>query len=176
MNKETLKIYKSSLNKSKLKNAKLYEELGYSAAKLNDDTGKGKMVLNFANLFLVMPKVGLHSYLLKLRQKAKVSKVTGYSFNQIAGDLPELIYSDTEIKCCTFDITYKANIPREKMKKVEIIWGNTHLEALDDLTCLGELKAIIGDLYLSKKNQDQKLEKLQTVTGDTYGNIIQKRK
>ena len=46
-----------------------------------------------------------------------------------------------------------------------MIFGDAHLEALDDMTCLGQIKSVWGNLYISQCANHTGLEELAFVKG-----------
>lgn len=83
------------------------------------------------------------------RKRKKLCAILGCLPEEIAMDVDELAQKRESVKYYGGDFTYKAPIARDWMKNIRIIFGDTHLEALDDMACLGSLKSVYGGVYVS---------------------------
>lgn len=66
------------------------------------------------------------------------------------------------------DFTYGAEVRKEALKNLRGIWGDAHLEALDEMTCLNRLRSVWGSLYVSRCVDLEGLN-VRIVMGDLHG-------
>lgn len=80
-------------------------------------------------------------------KKLYIRRLLKYRLEEIAIDVNDLIKNRERIKCYGNDFTYNAVTDKKYLKNIEIICGDAHFEALDDTSCLGNLKKITGSVY-----------------------------
>lgn len=61
------------------------------------------------------------------------------------------------------DFTYSAGTLKEWLKNIQMIFGDAHLEALDEMACLGNLNSVCGGVYLSRRVDLDRLERLELI-------------
>lgn len=87
---------------------------------------------------------------------------------EIAIDVNEFAQKREHIKYYGGDFTYSAATPKEWLYNIEIIFGDAHLEALDEMSCLSQLKSVWGNLYVSRCTDYTGLKQLAFVKGNIF--------
>lgn len=70
------------------------------------------------------------------------------------------------------DFTYSAATPKEWIKNVQVIFGDAHLEALEEMACLGRLDSVWGSVYVSRCTDLLGLN-LTIIKGDLHGEKLE---
>ena len=53
-------------------------------------------------------------------------------------------------KIAAFEKVSFEQFEKDWMKNIRLIFGDAHLEALDEMSCLNQLKSVWGNLYVSR--------------------------
>lgn len=112
------------------------------------------------------------------KKRQMIAKATGIDEAQIAMDINELEAIRNKkmpVKVFGSDIRYSAQIRKEWLSSIEIIFGDANLQALDNFECLSSLKAIYGNLNLAQC-KDSKVDisplSLEMVYGDIHAEQV----
>lgn len=84
---------------------------------------------------------------------------------EIAMDVNELAQKRERVKYYAGDFTYSAATPKEWLRNIRLIFGDAHLEALNDMSCLCQLKSVCGGIYFSRRADFTGLRQLAFVKG-----------
>lgn len=114
------------------------------------------------------------------KRKKQIAKASGYTEDEIAIDIDEFIQRTRELgstedkeqvpkmRCYGDSIRYSIQTPKEGYRDIETIFGDAHLEALDEVSCLSSLTSVLGSVYFSRCHDLEGL-KLAVVGGDVHG-------
>lgn len=108
------------------------------------------------------------------KKKEALVKATGFDSAEVAIDINELEKTRSKkmpVRVFGDSIRYSAQVRKEWLNGIEIIFGNADLQALDNFECLSSLKAIYGDLNLAQTKDsvvDLSPLQLQMVYGDIH--------
>ncbi len=97
-------------------------------------------------------------------RRNKVAKILGCDKKEVAVDMFSL---NKDTKYLANDITYKANIDKENLRNLKLVFGDAHFEALEDYSYLSSLDMVYGDLYL---RGERTLDDIPTKVA-TYGKV-----
>lgn len=100
------------------------------------------------------------------RKRKKLCAILRCSPEEIAMDVNELAQKREHIKYYGGDFTYSAAVAKGWMKNIRLIFGDAHLEALDETSCLGNLESVWGNVYFSKCTDFTGLKQLAFVNGN----------
>lgn len=106
------------------------------------------------------------------KKKKRLCKLLHCSREEFAMDINKLAEKQAHIKYYGDHFTYSAATPKEWIKNMQIIFGDAHLEALDEMTCLGRLDSVWGSVYVSRCTDLQGLN-LTIVKGDLHGEKLE---
>ena len=101
------------------------------------------------------------------RKKRKLRKLLNCSVDQIVTDINELSKQKEGVTCLGMDFTYDATVDATTLVNVVDIFGDAHLEALKDMSCLANLENVWGCIWLPK-DADISQMKLKVVYGDVH--------
>lgn len=105
------------------------------------------------------------------RKRKRLCAILHCPLEEIAMDINELAQRRGRVKYYGGDFTYSAGTPKEWLKNIQMIFGDAHLEALDEMTCLGNLNSVCGGVYLSRCIDLDRLERLEFIgKGIVYQN------
>lgn len=114
------------------------------------------------------------------KKRKQIAKASGYSSDEIAIDINEFIDNakalrETEdkdklskVRCYGDSIRYTAQTADIGYQDIETIFGDAQFEALEDVSCLANLKNVLGSISFSKC-QDLTGLSLEVVGGDIHG-------
>ncbi len=134
----------------------------------NSDKEGLARVIEIPALYYYSIKAIYSDFLEIKRKKAILSKEFSIPKQEITGDLATFISSNGEYKAYVDDLQYDITTSKKVIKNLEIVWGNLHLEKLDDFSKLESLKIVIGDVYTMKGKNAETLTNITTVTGNIY--------
>lgn len=97
------------------------------------------------------------------RKRKQLCAILHCSADEIAMDINELAKKQERVKYYGGDFTYCAAAPKKWLKNIQMIFGDVHLEALDEMACLGNLNSVCGGVYLSRHIDSAELERLEFV-------------
>ena len=80
-------------------------------------------------------------------RKKHLSRLLNLQKDDVAVDLNDLLKHKEKIRCYGDDFIYNAATDKGYLKNIEVIFGDAHLEALDDIACLGNLRKVMGEIY-----------------------------
>lgn len=92
--------------------------------------------------------------------------------DEIAMDINELTEKQSRVKYYGDNLTYSAATPKAWLKNIQIIFGDAHLEALDEVACIGNLDSVWGSVFVSRCIDLRGLN-LTIVKGDLHGEKLQ---
>lgn len=105
----------------------------------------------------------------EVRKKRKeLLQILGCAESKFAIDVNELTDRRDSTRYYGGDFTYSAAIKKEWLKNLTLIFGNAHLEALDEMSCLTSLESVWGDIYFSRCTDLSGLV-LRHIGGDLHG-------
>lgn len=92
------------------------------------------------------------------KRKKEIVKASNYTSEEIAIDINEFLEATNSdekedmpvIKCFGDEIRYSALTCKNGFENIETIFGDAHFEALDDVSCLANLKYVLGSIYFSR--------------------------
>lgn len=134
----------------------------------------GKLVMLFKGIRIAM-YVSAGVVMQSVRDIAKrnrIKKILRCSKDEIAVNISELQKRKDVIKYFADDFRYDMSLNEMWLKNIELIFGNVHLEALKELSCLNKLENIFGDVYFAKSGNLDGL-KLRFVSGDFHGEQLE---
>lgn len=99
-------------------------------------------------------------------KRKKLSSILRCSPEEIAMNVNELAEKRERVKYYGGDFTYSVATPKEWLKNIQMIFGEAHLEALDEMTCLDSLKSVHGNMYFSRYANCSDLKQLAFVRGN----------
>lgn len=103
------------------------------------------------------------------RKKRKtLQKILGCKEAELAVDINEFIDRQNHTKYYGSDFKYSAVTKKAWLKKLTLIFGDAHLEALDEMSCLALLESIWGNVYFSRCTDLSGLM-LKHIGGDLHG-------
>lgn len=103
------------------------------------------------------------------RSKRKiVSELFGIDKDKITGNYSSFINSKVDYEVFVDDFSYSAVVPKDKLNRLSIVWGNANFQKLHDLENLHNLKVVMGDVHFSDAINVENFTNLEIVTGDVY--------
>lgn len=97
------------------------------------------------------------------RKRKQLRAILHCPLEEIAIDINELAQRRGRVKYYGGNFTYSAGTPKEWLKNIQMIFGDAHLEALDEMACLGNLNSVCGGVYVSRCVDLDRLERLEFV-------------
>lgn len=94
----------------------------------------------------------------KYQKKKRLSRLLKFQKNEIAVDDNDLLKGKEKIRCYGSDFTYSVVTTKKYLKNIEVIFGDAHLEALDELACFCNLKKVTGKIYFRGKEFESLVE------------------
>lgn len=101
------------------------------------------------------------------QKKRKLRKILKCQAGQVITDINELSKQKDGVTCLGMDFTYDATIDATTLVNVTDIFGDAHLEAMKDMSCLANLENVWGSIGLPK-DADISQMKLKVVYGDVH--------
>lgn len=83
------------------------------------------------------------------KKRNTLYQMLGCTESELAIDVNELIDCKDGTKYFGGDFTYSAVTQKEWLKNLTLIFGDAHLEALDEMSCLASLESVWGNIYFS---------------------------
>lgn len=114
------------------------------------------------------------------KRRKQIAKASGYAEEKIAMDINEFINHSSDLRnaedkeqvgkinCYGDSIRYSAQTAKEGYTDIETIFGDAHFEALDEVSCISNLKNVLGSVYFSRCHDLTGLN-LEVVGGDFHG-------
>lgn len=102
------------------------------------------------------------------KKRKMLVQILGCMESDLAIDINELIDLGDRAKYYGGDFTYSAVAKKEWLKNLTLIFGDAHLEALDEMSCLASLESVWGDIYFSRYIDLRGLM-LKHIGGDLHG-------
>lgn len=87
----------------------------------------------------------------KSQNKRYLRKRFKLQSKEIAMDENDLLEHKERIRCYGDTFTYSVVTSKSYLRNIEVIFGDAHLEALDDISCLASLVKVAGDVYYKGK-------------------------
>lgn len=110
-----------------------------------------------------------HEYMDSKNRELIASKLFNVPRDEVTGNLVNLTDSIQNYSVFVNDLRYTANIFKENLESLNVIWGNADLRALDDFKYVKNLNVVMGNIYMSEKTEGfELLDNLEVVTGDVY--------
>lgn len=91
-------------------------------------------------------------------RRRRLSRLLNFQKEEIAVDVNDLLEHKEKIRCLGNDFTYSVVTSKEYLKNIEVIFGDAHLEALDDIACFGNLKKVTGGIYYKGRKYEDLVE------------------
>lgn len=107
------------------------------------------------------------------RTRKKLCGILNCPSTDVAMDLDELNGTDRKAQYYGDDLTYGAEVRKESLSNLRDIWGDAHLEALDEMNCLNRLRNVWGSLYVSRCTDLEGLN-IRIIKGDLHGEKLVK--
>lgn len=102
------------------------------------------------------------------KKKKRLCNLLHCSPEEIAMDINKLAEKQAHIKYYGDSFTYSVATPKKWLKNIRMIFGDAHLEALDEMACLASLNSVWGSVYVSRCTDLQGLN-LAIIKGDLHG-------
>lgn len=102
------------------------------------------------------------------KKRNALCQMLGCTESELVIDINELVDCKDRTKYYGGDFTYSAAIKKEWLKNLTLIFGDAHLEALDEMFCLASLESVWGNIYFSRCTDLSGLT-LKYVSGDLHG-------
>lgn len=102
------------------------------------------------------------------KKKNTLHQILGCVESELAVDINEFFSLRERTKYFGGDFTYNAGTRKEWLKNLMLIFGDAHLEALDEMSCLTSLESIWGNVYFSRCVDLSGL-RLKHIGGDLHG-------
>jgi len=83
--------------------------------------------------------------------KRRLSHILKLKRKEIAIDENDLRKYQDKIRCYAGDFVYGVSTPKEYLKNIEVIFGDAHFEALDNMSCFENLKKVTGKIFYQGK-------------------------
>lgn len=102
------------------------------------------------------------------KKRNTLCQMLGCTESELALDINELVDHKDRAKYYGGDFTYSAATHKGWLKNLTMIFGDAHLEALDEMSCLASLESVWGNIYFSRCTDLSGLL-LKHVGGDFHG-------
>ncbi len=106
------------------------------------------------------------------KRKKKLLKILGCQDDELAIDINEFRILKAKTKYYGDTYRYDASTRKDSLGNIEAFFGDVHLEALDDMHCLHNLKSVWGSIYFSRATDLSGLS-IEIVNGDIHGEHLQ---
>lgn len=102
------------------------------------------------------------------KKRNALHRILGCAESEFSVDINEFFILQDRTKYFGSDFTYGAATRKEWLKNLMLIFGDAHLEALDEMSCLASLESVWGDIYFSRCTDLSGLM-LKYIGGDLHG-------
>lgn len=116
----------------------------------NENNWKNNFILNMirgSRMFVYSILAMICEMLENYCRKKRLSRLLNLQKDEVAVDINDLLKHKEKIRCYGDEFTYNAATDKGCLKNIEVIFGDAHLEALDDTACLGNLRKVTGKVY-----------------------------
>lgn len=116
----------------------------------DDYRRKNGRILNViqGSRILIYTVIGLISEQIEnYRIKRHLCKLLNLQKEEVAMDDNDLLKNKEYIKCYGSTFTYSVASVKSYLKYIEVILGDAHLEALDDIACFINLRKVTGKIF-----------------------------
>ena len=83
--------------------------------------------------------------------KRRLRHILKLKRREIAIDENDLHKYQDKIRCYAGNLVYGVSTPKEYLKNIEVIFGDAHFEALDNISCFEKLKKVTGKIFYQGK-------------------------
>lgn len=99
-------------------------------------------------LVLILGVLEVFCEIIEERQKKKkLARILGVKVEEIAMNVHELKQHGNKIVCYGNEFKYSKIIELKDLENIQVIFGDAHLEALDDITHLRKLEKVTGYIF-----------------------------
>lgn len=116
----------------------------------NESEWKNKFPLNLvrgSQMVIYSIFAILCEYIEKRQKRRYLGKLLKLQKDEIAIDINDLLKNKENTRCYGDNFTYNVVTTKCYLKNIEIIFGDAHLEALDDIAYFCNLKKVTGTIY-----------------------------
>lgn len=106
------------------------------------------------------------------KQRKRLCEILRCPRDEVAMDLNELSAGGSAVRYYGGSLTYSASVSKEWLRNLRLIFGDAHLEALDEMGCLSRLKSVWGSVYFSRC-ADLRGASLAVIKGDLHGEKLE---
>lgn len=125
------------------------QDIIYQGRMMDYEQGKLSEAMASATQIRGMIKIGhgvLTESLMHRKVKKELINLGLYQENEIALDINEFLAMEGTAKAIMSSIDYRANIPKDYLKNLELVWSDASFFALDDASYISNLRYVIGSL------------------------------